>query len=214
MAAINKKTSPVEEYITRFPKETQVILQKIRAVIQKAAPKATECINYGIPTFTLEGNLVHFAGYKNHIGFYPAPSGIIAFKKELSLYEGAKGSVQFPLNKPMPLQLIKQIVQFRVKENLEKAAIKNTRICSKGHRYIKSSDCPACPVCEKERKPTTGFLSVLSAPACRAMESKGIKTVKQLSKFSEAEVLSWHGVGPGSIPALRKALAKAGLSFK
>jgi uncharacterized protein YdhG (YjbR/CyaY superfamily) len=150
MAATDKKATPIDDYIFGFPKETQVLLQKVRDAIQKAAPKADETINYGIPTFTLEGNLVHFAGYKNHIGFYPAPSGIIAFKKELSVYEGAKGSVQFPLNKPMPLGLIKQIVQFRVKENLEKAAIKNTRICRKGHRYIKTSDSPTCPVCEKK----------------------------------------------------------------
>jgi len=109
-------------------------LQKIRATIRKAAPNAEETINYGIPTFTLEGNLVHFAGFKNHIGFYPTPSGIEKFKKELSVYDGAKGSVKFPLNKPIPYTLISKIVKFRVKENLQRAttkAIKKTIVKNK-----------------------------------------------------------------------------------
>ena len=108
----------IDAYISGFPKETQKILNEIRATIRKAAPEAEETISYAIPTFKLNGNLVHFAAFKNHIGFYPAPSGIEAFKKELSAYEGAKGSVQFPLDQPMPLSLISRIVKFRVKENL------------------------------------------------------------------------------------------------
>lgn len=115
------KADNIDNYIAGFPKETQEILQKVRSAISKAAPGAEETINYGIPTFTLEGNLVHFAGYKNHIGFYPAASGIEAFKKELSVYKGAKGSVQFPIDKPMPLALITKIVKYRVKENQERA---------------------------------------------------------------------------------------------
>jgi len=95
-------------------------LEELRATIRKAAPEAEETINYAIPTFTLNGNLVHFAAAKNHIGFYPAPSGIEAFKEELSVYEGAKGSVKFPLDKPLPLSLVSKIVKFRVKENVEK----------------------------------------------------------------------------------------------
>ncbi|MEP7107126.1 MAG: DUF1801 domain-containing protein [Ferruginibacter sp.] len=114
----------IDEYIAGFPKEIQEKLEAIRATIRKAAPGAGETINYAIPTFTLEGNLVHFAGYKNHIGFYPAPSGIEAFKKELSVYEGAKGSVKFPVDKSLPLGLVTKIVKFRVKENLERAATK------------------------------------------------------------------------------------------
>jgi uncharacterized protein YdhG (YjbR/CyaY superfamily) len=117
----------IDEYIAGFPEEVQEILEKIRTTIRKAAPQAEEIINYGIPTFTLNGNLVHFAGFKNHIGFYPTPSGIEKFKDELSVYEGAKGSVQFPLDKPMPLGLISKIVKFRVKENLEKAASKGSK---------------------------------------------------------------------------------------
>jgi uncharacterized protein YdhG (YjbR/CyaY superfamily) len=111
----------MNEYISGFPKEIQKMLQEMRAEISNAAPKAEETIKYGIPTFTLNGNLVHFGGFKNHIGFYPAPSGIEAFKKELSVYNGAKGSIQFPLDKPLPLALIRKIVMYRVKKNTEKA---------------------------------------------------------------------------------------------
>jgi len=117
----------IDEYIAGFPNGVQVMLQKLRTTIRKAAPEAEETINYGIPTFTLKGNLVHFAAFKNHIGFYPAPSGIEAFKKELSVYEGAKGSVQFPIEKSLPLNLVSKIVKFRVKENLEKAKLKQKK---------------------------------------------------------------------------------------
>jgi uncharacterized protein YdhG (YjbR/CyaY superfamily) len=117
----------IDEYIAVFPKDVQDILEKLRVTIRKAAPEAKETINYAIPTFTLEGNLVHFAAFKNHIGFYPAPSGIEAFKKELSIYEGAKGSVQFPMDKPLPLSLVTKIVKFRVKENLEKVKKKQKK---------------------------------------------------------------------------------------
>ena len=108
----------IDEYIGTFPTNVQSILQELRQTIGKAAPEAQEKISYQIPTFALQGNLVHFAAFKNHIGFYPDPSGIEAFKKELSRYKGAKGSVQFPINEPLPLSLISRIVKFRVKENL------------------------------------------------------------------------------------------------
>lgn len=131
---INKTLSnTIDKYIANFPKDVQEILEKVRATIQKAAPQAEETINYGIPTFTLAGNLVHFAGFKNHIGFYPTPSGIEKFKKELSVYEGAKGSVKFPLNKPIPYTLVGKIVKFRVKENLAKAEAKTKKKKSAQH---------------------------------------------------------------------------------
>jgi len=120
MAKTNFKS--VEEYIKTFPAEIQKILQQVRETIKKAAPEAEETINYQIPTFKLNGNLVHFAAFKNHIGFYPAPSGHKAFEKELSVYKSGKGSVQFPLDKPIPLALIKRIVQYRVKENSSKGS--------------------------------------------------------------------------------------------
>jgi uncharacterized protein YdhG (YjbR/CyaY superfamily) len=116
----------IDEYIANFPKDVQEILEKIRATIKKAAPNAEETINYQIPTFTLNGNLVHFAAFKSHIGFYPTPTGVEKFKKELAVYEGAKGSVKFPLDKPIPYTLIRKIVTFRVKENLERATKKKT----------------------------------------------------------------------------------------
>lgn len=126
---MSTKANPniIDIYIANSPKEIQDTLKKIRLTIKKSAPKAEETINYGIPTFTLEGNLVHFAGFKNHIGFYPTPSGIEKFKKELSIYEGAKGSVKFPLDKPIPYTLISKIVKFRVKENLERAEAKKKK---------------------------------------------------------------------------------------
>jgi uncharacterized protein YdhG (YjbR/CyaY superfamily) len=107
----------IDEYLADFDGDTLKKLQKVRATIKKSAPEAEEAMAYGIPTFRLKGNLVHFAGYKTHIGFYPAPSGIAAFKKQLAAYVHAKGSVQFPLSEPLPLKLIADIVQFRVKEN-------------------------------------------------------------------------------------------------
>jgi uncharacterized protein YdhG (YjbR/CyaY superfamily) len=121
---MNTLVKNIDEYISSFPEEIQVLLEQIRTTIQKAAPEAKEAIKYAMPTFVLNGNLVHFAAFKNHIGFYPVPSGIEAFKKELSVYKGGKGSIQFPLDKPMPLSLITKIVKFRVKENLEKAGRK------------------------------------------------------------------------------------------
>jgi uncharacterized protein YdhG (YjbR/CyaY superfamily) len=119
----NKKPafSTIDEYIAAFAPEIQAKLTEMRTIIKAAAPQAEEKISYQMPTFSLEGNLVHFAAFKHHIGFYPVPSGIEAFKKELSVYKGAKGSVQFPLDQPLPRALITRIVKYRVRENLAKA---------------------------------------------------------------------------------------------
>ncbi len=114
----------IDEYIAAFPEETQKILQEIRATIKAAAPEAVEKISYQMPTFFLNGNLIHFAAFKNHIGLYPTPSGTEAFKAELSVYESGKGSIRFPIDQPMPLKLIREIVQFRVAENQKKATEK------------------------------------------------------------------------------------------
>jgi uncharacterized protein YdhG (YjbR/CyaY superfamily) len=126
----------IDEYIAGFPHDVQERLEKIRRTIRQAAPDAEEAIKYRMPTFTLKGNLVHFAAYKNHIGFYPAPIGIERFKKELSVYAGAKGSVRFPLDKPVPFGLIGRIVKFRVKNTLERAEAK--RMERKVTRKIRS----------------------------------------------------------------------------
>jgi uncharacterized protein YdhG (YjbR/CyaY superfamily) len=119
--------SSIDAYIATFPKHVQDILNTLRATIRAAAPDAEEKISYQMPTFTLKGNLVHFAAHTNHIGFYPTPSGIAAFQDELSPYKRAKGSVQFPLEQPLPLDLIRRIVQFRVAENLATAATKSRK---------------------------------------------------------------------------------------
>ena len=109
----------IDDYIKTFPEDVQIILEKLRRTIQKAAPEAVEAISYGIPTFKLNGRyLVYFAAWKNHIGFYPMPSGAKAFKKELSVYKQGKGSIQFSLDKPIPYDLISKIITFRVRENL------------------------------------------------------------------------------------------------
>lgn len=117
------KTQPptdIDAYIATFPTATQIILQQVRATIKQAAPDAEEAISYAVPAFKLHGNLVYFAGYANHIGFYATPTGNDEFAEDLSKYKTGKGSIQFPINEPMPLDLITRIVKFRVKENLEK----------------------------------------------------------------------------------------------
>ncbi len=123
------QTAPqtIDEYIAGFPPDVQKILIRIRKTIRKSAPGAQETIKYRMPTFTLEGNLVHFAAFKSHIGFYPTPTGTAKFQKQLSPYKGAKGSVRFPLDEPIPYDLIGEIVRFRVKENLARAAAKGKK---------------------------------------------------------------------------------------
>ena len=117
----------IDAYIAGFPEDVQAILQQVRRTIHDAAPEATEAISYQMPTFKLHGNLVHFGAFKSHIGFYPVPSGMEAFKDELAGYKQGKGSVQFPLNKPMPLDLIRRMVEFRVQESKGKAANRGSR---------------------------------------------------------------------------------------
>ena len=119
-----KIAATVNEYIAAFPKEMQQLLNQLRKTIKAAAPKADEVISYGMPGYKLNGMLVYFAGYKNHIGFYGTPTAHESFKKELALYKSGKGSVQFPGDKPLPLKLITQIVKFRVKQNEERVAVK------------------------------------------------------------------------------------------
>ncbi|WP_019639319.1 iron chaperone [Paenibacillus fonticola] len=117
----------IDDYISKFPPHVQEILETVRMVIKEAAPDAKEKISYQMPTFALHGNLVHFAAFKNHIGFYPGPNGISEFEHELSAYKHAKGSVQFPIEKSPPYDLISRIVKFRVAENTERAAAKKNK---------------------------------------------------------------------------------------
>lgn len=131
MAMETTQAKDIDDYIARCPAEVQDVLQELRQTIRQAAPDAKETINYMMPTFTLEGNLVHFAAFKNHIGFYPAPSGIDQFREELSTYELSKGTIRFPLGQPLPLKLVSRIVKFRVQENLEKAEAKKKKAKAK-----------------------------------------------------------------------------------
>lgn len=127
MSAGTRQFQTIDEYISAFPEDVQRKLNDIRQIVREAAPEAKETISYQMPTFTLNGNLVHFAAFKNHIGFYPTPNGIEAFQEELSAYKGAKGSVQFPIDQPLPLALIRRIVEYRVNENSQRKAKKAPR---------------------------------------------------------------------------------------
>ncbi len=127
MKEMTTKYETVDQYIANFPADQQAVLQEIRATIKKAAPQATGKIGYGIPTFFLKGNLVHFAGFKNHYGFYPGPGAITRFEQEFAAYEQSKGTVRFPVDKPVPLDLIRRVTEFRVWENLKKAAQKGKK---------------------------------------------------------------------------------------
>jgi len=128
MKTKQKGPKTIDEYIAGFPKDVQEILEKIRVTIRKAAPDAEETISYAIPTFTLKGKyLIYFAGYKKHIGVYPVPAGGAELNEELSVYQTGKGTLQFPLDKPIPYDLISKIVKLRVKENLAKAESKDKK---------------------------------------------------------------------------------------
>jgi uncharacterized protein YdhG (YjbR/CyaY superfamily) len=184
----------VDDYISGFPVEVQEILLKIRLTIRAAVPEAEETISYQIPTFKLRGNLISFAAYKRHIGLYPAPVGDEAFNKELSAYRAKKSTVRFPLDKPIPYDLIRQIVALRVEDNLKRS---DTR-AAKG----------------AGSQPESTFLAGLAAPARRALEREGITTLAALSRYSEREILQLHGMGPSTMPKLKRALQQGGLSFK
>jgi uncharacterized protein YdhG (YjbR/CyaY superfamily) len=178
------KTAPaknVDEYISQFPAEVQVSLNKLRKTIKAAATKAEEMISYQMPAYKYNGMLVYFAAYKNHIGFYPTGSGIEAFKKELSAYKGAKGAVQFPIDKPIPLALITKIVQFRVQANLEKDLTK------------KKKTTPAKPV--KAKKPTdeeqvTAYMSQLE-PGVKA-EIDAVRKIIKKANPKLNERIKWN----------------------
>ena len=111
----------IDEYIAGFPPEVRKVLERVRLTIRKAAPGAEEAIKYKIPAFTLKGNLIYFAAHQNHVGIYPVPKGMKEFQKEIAGYRGGKGTIRFPLGEPVPLDLLRKIVEFRVKENLENA---------------------------------------------------------------------------------------------
>ncbi len=127
MKTDDRAPTTIDEYIAGFPAAVQAILQEVRRTIREAAPDAQEAMKYGLPTFTLSGNLVHFGAFSSHIGFYPAPTGLEAFKEEMAPYRSSKGTAQFPLDQPIPYDLITRIVKYRVAENLARAEAKKKR---------------------------------------------------------------------------------------
>lgn len=178
-------SNPVEHYISEFPKDVQLRLREVQTLIRQLAPQAKEVMNYGIPTYVLSENLVHFAGYKHHIGFYPGSGAIAHFSKEISKYKNAKGSVQFPLTEPTPLKLIERMVKFRLKAVAEKDKLK----------------------LEKERltKPFAGTeLAVLPAPAQRALYNAGLTTLKKIATKKPEELLALHGFGKSALPIIEE----------
>jgi len=179
----------IDLYIQNFPEETKEKLNTIRVLIQKEVPNSIETFKYGMPTFDLFGNVVHFAGYKNHIGFYPTPSGLEAFKSEIKKFNNSKGAVQFHLDQPLPIELIRKIVKFRLKENIDS--------------FIKGN-----------KKAFYFFIEGLSAPAQRALVSKNIMSIQALSNYSKTDILTFHGIGKTAIPILEKALIDNNLPFK
>jgi uncharacterized protein YdhG (YjbR/CyaY superfamily) len=195
----------IDQYIADFPSPIQKILTSIRSTIHKTVPKAEEAIKYGIPTFVLGGNLIHFAAFKHHIGIYPGPVGVAAFEKELSRYQTSKGAIQLPLDEPIPLNLIKKIVEFRVQQTELKAKLKSAK-------PKKATSKTAVP--KKANEPVQELLPSIPAPARRALANEGISNLKQLSRYSANQLLELHGMGPGSIPKIEEALKAEGLNLK
>lgn len=209
-----KQYSTIDAYLSDFSEPHLKLLKQIRKLIQKAAPDAIECIKYGMPTYVLDSNLVHFAGNLNHIGFYPTPAPIVHFAKELKPYVCSKGAIQFPIDQPLPEALITKIVAFRVEACQQKTRSKSARICKKGHTYYKTSDCPVCPICAKEGISKDDPFAKLAAPARRALASEKITTLKKLASFKEEKVQELHGMGPSAMKQLKDLLKAEQLSFK
>ncbi|MEZ4223291.1 MAG: DUF1801 domain-containing protein [Polyangiaceae bacterium] len=173
------RPNAIDDYIARFPRDVQKHLRQVRAAIKKAAPGAEETVKYQIPTFVLGENLVHFAGYEHHVGFYPTPSAIVEFKRELSRYESAKGSVRFPLDEPMPLALITKIVKFRVAAVKLKFAAKPAR--ASAEKATRTTAKPARASAKKSAKAKAG--AVARSAASRAAASKRrAKSTKKAAK--------------------------------
>jgi uncharacterized protein YdhG (YjbR/CyaY superfamily) len=202
----------VSNYINSFPKETQVHLNKVRSFIKSIIPEAEEVMSYGIPTFNYYHNLVHFAGYERHIGFYPGAGAMKHFAKDFSRYKSGKGSVQFPLNQEIPFDLIEQVVNYRVEEN-KKKLLQNAKysLCVNYHVHLKKE---ICPICGQPDILKDDDFSMLSNPAQRALASNGIDTWKNLAQFDLNTILSWHGIGKSAVPKIKEELDKRGLKLK
>ena len=199
-------SSAVTHYITNCPHQSQEKLHQLRAFIRNVIPEAEEVISYQMPAYKYHGMLVYFAGYEKHIGFYPTGSGIKHFEAMLTDYKFSKGTIQFKLDHDLPIDLIEQIITFRVAENLNKAQKKKLHTCVNGHNFKKSSECRTCPICEKETKLANPFLEKFSAPARRALEKEGIITLEKLAFYKPEQLLQLHGFGPSSLKVIDELL--------
>ncbi len=218
MKKATKQPETIDAYIRAFPDDVQRLLKAMRQAIKKVVPKETgEKIGYGIPTFTFHGNLVHFGGFKDHVSFFPGSGPIKVFQKELSSYVTSKGTIQFPLDKPLPLKLIENIVRLRVQENMGKGKKKGIKkVCSRGHVFYKSSDCPVCPKCWSgyyRKRTQSDFPEKISAPALRALLNAKITKLSNLAKFTEKEISEFHGMGPKALGQLKVEMKKRKLAF-
>ena len=192
----------IDDFISAFPAAIRKKLTQLRRAVQKIAPDAEEAICYGIPTFRLNGNMLHFAAYPTHIGFYPGPGGINAFAEECAPYRTGKGTLQFRLDKPLPMSLLRKIIRFRVMQQ-ELKGRKKVIVCKNGHRFTRTSSCRTCPTCAEESKKSDGYPAALAAPARRALTAAGIRNPTDLAKWSEKDLLELHGVGPNALTVLR-----------
>lgn len=180
----------IDEYIAEFPKEIQTVLRKLRATIKKTIPDADELISYQIPAFKLNGRMViYFAGWKHHVAMYPIPAGSETFNKQIVKYKKSKGTLHFPLDQPLPLRLIQQVVKYRVLDNAMREQLKIP-------------------------KPKIALPPKLGAPAERALANAGIKNLQHLARFTEDHIANLHGFGPNALGKLRIALKANGLMFK
>ena len=224
---MNKAPNDVDSYIAEAPKDVQGKLKKLREIIRKAAPQAGEKISYRMPYYAYKGRLAYFAVFKKHIGLYIPPPVIAEHKKELKEYGTSMATVRFTLDKDLPAALIRKLIKARLKKNEEKgkkgsspqSAAKKPKgkltICSRGHKFYKSSGCPVCPICwpGRYKKLKSDFPDTLAAPALRALHNEKITSLVQLAKHTEAEIAKLHGIGPNAISKLREALKAKGLSF-
>ncbi len=209
------KPVDVDTYIRQSAKDVRPVLKSIRAIVKKMAPAAEELISYGIPTFKLDKKpLVYFAGFTSHVSLFPAISANEDFEKLFREYRTGKGTIQFPLNKPIPLELVERFVNFRLQEHTSRSDIKKASgKSSKPNSNVSKKKQAFQKLRGNETIKPNGFLTELSAPARRALANKGIDSLAALAKYSEKEIRRLHGIGKTSIPILKQALAEEGLSF-
>lgn len=209
---LNIRAKNIDAFILVYPEPVRKKLEQIRQAVHRIAPEAEEAIRYGIPTFQLNGNMLHFAAYETHIGFYPGPSGIDAFGELCRPFRTGKGTLQFPLDSPLPMALIRDIIRFRTEQQRQRKSSpkkKLTHVCKNGHQFVRTAACRVCPTCEAERNGASPW-AALPTPARRALENAGVRTLKQLAGWHEQDLLALHGLGPSSLPKIRKLIRDSG----